>query len=169
METHAHKLFIVDNDEPMAIALRNYLHSKFGTALKIFLFKNGEKCLQNIDEETDLIVMDPSINKPGGRNLLRSIKKISPHTEVILFSNNEDVTSAIESYKKGADVVVSKNTGGIKRMTGFINRVITQPIRRIFGEYSLTAFVFIFIAIFALVGIIAFIFIRFVHINYYHQ
>jgi len=166
MEANALKLFIVDDDKPMAVALKNYLQSKFGQGLRIFLFQDGENCLQNVDDETDLVVMDPEVSNSRGIDILKSIKKINPRTEVIMYSNNQDVATAIESYRKGAADLVTKDERGVSRIAQFIDRVITQPIRRIFGEFSVNKFVVIFLTTFIAIGIVSFVCIKLLHIHF---
>ncbi|MCW3086197.1 MAG: hypothetical protein JWP12_3563 [Bacteroidetes bacterium] len=162
------KLFIVDDDRPMAITLKNFLYSKFGKGLDIFLFNNGEKCLQNLDNNTDIVIMDADAKSMSGQDVVRSIKAISPKTEVIVFSNNQDVAIAIESYKKGAADVVTKDTRGINKITYFINKVITEPIRRLVDEYGVSKFMVIFFSTFITMGIVVYLFIKYVPVYLHH-
>lgn len=165
MEAHALKLYIVDDDQPMAIALKNYLQSKFGKGLKVSLFQSGEKCLQNVDDETDMVVMDPDVEKVHALQLLESIKEINPRTEVVMFSNNDDIVLAIESYRKGAADSVAKNAVGMNKIAHLLDRLIRQPILRIFREFSVKKFTVIFLSTFIIMGIVVWFFIKVLHVH----
>ena len=165
MESHALKLYIVDDDKPMAVALKNYLQSKFGRGLRIFLFQNGEKCLQSVDDETDMVVMDPDVDKAHSLELLQSIKEINPNTEVVMFSNNDDIVMAIESYRKGAADSVAKDEIGMNKIAYLVDRLIRQPILRIFREFSVRKFTVIFLTTFLVMGIVVWFFLKVLHVR----
>src|SRR4051812_4884795 len=117
METQTQKLniFIVDDNKLMDILLKQYLERKFGPNINISVFYDGESCLAKVDKNTNIVILDyflDSINKyaKNGLEILRSIKKINPKTEVIMLSSNEDKSLANESFREGATEYIVKNS-----------------------------------------------------------
>ena len=161
METQKSNLFIVDDDKLIASALGNYLNNRFGTSLNISKFYDGKSCLKNLDDQTNIVILDYNLKEENGLEILKSIKSINPKTEVIMLTNNEDIGTAIESYKKGASGYVVKNTRALNKLTVLINRIITEPLRTMVREYGVNKFMVIFFLTFASVGIVVYLFLKY--------
>lgn len=129
METQGINLFIVDDDKLLVADLRNYLQNKFGGNLKISVFNDGETCLEKIDKDTHIIILDYCLDGKNGLEILKSIKEISPKVEVIMLSGNEDMAIAIEMFRAGAKDYVRKGVGSWGSITNLVNGIIIKPIR----------------------------------------
>jgi DNA-binding NtrC family response regulator len=129
MEAHGLNLFIVDDDRSMVTALKNYLSSKFGARLNISTFTDGESALRNINEDTDVVILDYFLHNKNGNEILRSIKERNPRTEVIMLSGNENLETAIESFKLGAKNYVVKSNKSIKKIAKLINSLFWPPLK----------------------------------------
>lgn len=68
---------------------------------------NGKDCLRELHQKPDLITMDYSLPDMNGAELLKQVQQVNPNIPVVIISAQEDVTTAIELYKKGiADYLV---------------------------------------------------------------
>ena len=156
LKTQGTNLFIVDENKLQATDLRNYLKTKFGVSIDITLFSNGESCLENINEETNIVILDYSFYDKDGLSTLKKIKKINPKTEVIMLSNTEDIVVAVESFRAGAKDYVMKGKGSRKKVTNLIRYILTKPIRILVKEFKVTKFVAAFLLTFVGVGVAVF-------------
>src|SRR6267143_2028228 len=95
-------LFIINDDKLMASGLKHYLERRFGKDLIISTFSTGESALKKINKDTHMVILDYFLENENGNDVLMSIKKTNPETEVIMLSSNEDMGVAIDSFRKGA-------------------------------------------------------------------
>jgi DNA-binding NtrC family response regulator len=137
MKSNKLNVFIVDDDESMIIIVKNHLLKRFGKELNISAFDNGESCLEKMDEQTHVVILDYYLNGKNGLDILQLIKTKNPSTEVIMLSNNDDIVAAIESLKRGAKDYVIKDMGSLKRISALVNRV-SESVRIVPAESRLT-------------------------------
>jgi DNA-binding NtrC family response regulator len=160
MDTQGMNLFIVDDNKLMVSGLRQYLHNRFGHNLNISVFYNGESCLEKVNQKTNFVILDYFLDGENGNEILKSIKLINPKTEVIMLSSNEDIGTAIESFRGGAVDYVIKNDMAWKKLIPHVYRAITEPIRRLAKEYGFSKFTAIFLATFILIGAVVLLFFK---------
>ncbi|MGZ4048776.1 MAG: response regulator [Bacteroidia bacterium] len=114
-------LFIVD-DNPLVVAdLKNYLENRFGDKIRISAFYDGESCLNKIDKDTNIVVLDYFMEGKNGIEILKSIKAVNSNTEVIMLSANEDVAVAIDSFRTGAKDYVIKGMGAWRKIAKLVD------------------------------------------------
>jgi two-component system, OmpR family, response regulator len=147
MKTQELNLFIVDDDKSTAYSLKHYLNDKFGDKLNISTFFDGESCLENIDSETDVVILDYFLNDKNGNEILSSIKKRNPRTEVIMLSGNENLETAIESFKLGAKNYVVKGRNALKKIAKLIRSIMDESVNSL-NEFGVTKFVSVFLVTF---------------------
>lgn len=138
MKAHALNLFIVENDESLAKQLKDYLMRKFGAELNVSLFKNEESCLEMIDRDTHVVILE-NTNDKNGAEMVKDIKDINDKTEVILMSNEENIAESIEAYQAGAKDVVLKSESW-KRIHNTVRVIFMAPIRFIEREMDISTF-----------------------------
>ena len=153
MNTQGLNLFIVDDNLLMLTDLRNYLDNRFGKDLNITTFQTGAGVLKKVDGTTNIVILDYYLENENGNEILKSIKLINPKTEVIMLSGNEDMSIAIESFRKGATDYVVKGNKDMKKLSKIILNIITYPIRILVQEFKVTKFVAIFLLTFVAMGI----------------
>jgi CheY-like chemotaxis protein len=78
-ETHI-VLFVVHDDEMLLETIEDYITRK--TKHTVEVFKTGEECLENIDQEPDVIILDYNLNAvskntANGMKILEAIKKLT--------------------------------------------------------------------------------------------
>jgi len=154
MKTQGLNLFIVDDNKSMVNALKQYLQSRFGVSLKISTFYDGESCLEKVDEDTHIVILDYQMTGKNGIEVLKLIKAINPKTEVIMLSSNNDIVLAIDSFRMGAADYVVKGTSSWRKITQLVNEIITDPIRRMVKEFRVSKFFSIFLLTFAIMAIV---------------
>lgn len=162
METQGLNLFIVDDNKSMVYALKQYLKSRFGGKLKISTFYDGESCLEKINEETDVVILDYFLNGRNGNEILRSIKERNPRTEVIMLSGNENIQTALESYKLGAKNYVVKGQSAWNKITILVENIISHPIR-LFKELGVSDFLSIFLLTFMAMIVVVYLILKLIH------
>jgi DNA-binding NtrC family response regulator len=160
METQGLNLFIVDDNITLLTALELYLKNRFGAGLAISTFVDGETCLEKVDKETHIVILDYFLEGKNGLEVLKSIKAINPKTEVIMLTGNENIALAIESFQAGAKGYVIKGQGSWWKLTQMINRIITEPIRAMVREYGVPKFMIIFFATFITMGLVVYYFLH---------
>lgn len=157
MDTQGINLFIVDDNKLMVTALEQCLKQKFGVSLKISTFYDGESCLEKVDKDTQIVILDYFMEGKNGLEVLKSIKKINPKTEVVMLSKNEDIVLAIETFRAGAKDYVVKGPSAWKKILKVVNMIITEPIRIIVREFGVSVFVATFLLTFVTMGIVVFL------------
>jgi DNA-binding NarL/FixJ family response regulator len=157
-------VFIADEDKIMTAALENDLKQSFGSNIRITIFNEAKKCLENIDDNTHLVIIAYDFTKrkgpANGLEMLKEIKNRHPLTEVVIHSSNDDMGVIIRSLNSGAKGYVIKETNSFSRIRSIIRRRFTEPIRKIITEFGVNKFVTIFITIFVIMGIIVWFFLN---------
>ena len=157
METKEINVFIVDENIIMVNNLKHYLQSRFGSGFNITTFNNGESCLEKMDSNTHIVIMDYSLKGKNGLQILKEIKIINPKTKVIMLSANEDIAVAIELFRSGATDYVVKGKGSLKKISDQIYRILSSPIRILVREFGVSKFMAAFLTTFVTMGIIVFV------------
>lgn len=109
MQSHKINIVIVD-DHPIVIeGLKIMLsHKPFFHLSKTF--NNGGAVIQFIkSNEVDIILLDISLPDISGIQLCEEIKKVSPNTSVIMFSNRSERSIIMQCIQNGASGYLLKN------------------------------------------------------------
>jgi DNA-binding NarL/FixJ family response regulator len=162
METQGINLFIVDDNRLMVTDLKHYLQTRFGVSICVSTFYDGESCLQKVDKDTNIVILDYFLEGKNGLEILKSIKDINPRTEVIMLSSNESIVLAIESFREGAKDYVVKGQGSIRKITRLISHILTEPIRVMVREFGVSKFMATFLLTFITMGITVFTILHYI-------
>src|ERR1043165_6551004 len=111
MKTQGLNLFIVDDNKLMVTDLKHYLQTRFGVGVNISTFYDGESCLEKVDKDTQIVILDYFLEGKNGIEILKAIKLINEKTKVIMLSSNESVALAIEAFRQGVTEYVVKGKG----------------------------------------------------------
>ncbi|MEO6304247.1 MAG: response regulator [Bacteroidia bacterium] len=131
-------LFIVDDNKSMVTVLKLHLQNMFGLGINISTFCDGESCLEKVDKHTEIVILDYLLEGKNGIEILRSIKKINPKTEVIMLSGNNDILLVIESFTSGAIEYVVKGPSSWRKITSLVEQIVTEPTRKLIKEFRLS-------------------------------
>jgi DNA-binding NtrC family response regulator len=154
MEAQKLNLFIVDDNKSMVLALKQYLHDKFNEKLNISTFCDGESCLNNITDDTDVVILDYFLEGKNGNEILKSIKERNPGTEVIMLSSDENLETAIQSFKLGAKNYVVKSNRAWNKINKLVRSVIEGPEKPP-GKFEIPVLISMVLWTFLLIGVIA--------------
>ena len=149
-------LFIVEEDHQVLRGLRRYLVNRCGNRVEISTFLSAARVLQKVDSNTNIVVLKFNLNRDSN-DVLNSIKKINPETAVIMLPTNEEIGTAIETFRSGAIdfAIKGKNTWG--RIKDDIYRILKFPARVMVKHFGLSNNVAAFILAFATMGIVVII------------
>jgi two-component system OmpR family response regulator len=108
------KAFIVD-DDPTFVKILEYELNKAGFT-PFESYESGEECLANLDSKPRIVLLDFSLGGLNGLDVLRSIKKKSPRTDVIMLTAVEDDMVRQKCFEAGATNYIIKDPDGIERL-----------------------------------------------------
>ena len=118
------KIFVVDDDPMLTMALEDYLTRK--TPHQVTVFETGEACLKNLAEGPDVIILDYYLNSihkdaANGMEILQTIKKQLPNAHVIMLFSQERYGIAMQTLIKGAEQYVIKDETAFEKIAGMID------------------------------------------------
>ncbi len=92
---------LVVDDEDIARTNLEYILKKEGYHVSTAV--NGADALEKVlAGEFDLILTDLKMEKMDGMQLVESVKRVSPHTDIVMITGFATVSSAVDALKKGA-------------------------------------------------------------------
>jgi two-component system, OmpR family, response regulator len=120
----AKKIFVVDDNEMLSMALEDYLTRQ--TMHDVQLYKTGEECLKHLREQPDVVILDFNLNSENkdaanGMHILEEIKRINKYIHVIMLSSQEAYGTALQTIRKGAEEYVMKDEGAFKKIVAIID------------------------------------------------
>ena len=118
------RIFVVDDDDMMAMALEDHLTRH--TLHEIHVFTTGEECIRNLRLQPDIIILDYNLNSiekeaADGMKILAAIKKLNKQIPVILFSSQDAYSIALQSINKGATQYVIKDEEAFDKIVAICN------------------------------------------------
>lgn len=118
------KVFIVDDDEMMSMALEDHLTRN--SLHEVHTFTTGEECIKNLRLMPDIIILDYNLNSvekeaANGMKILEAIKKLNREIPVILFSAQDAYSVALQSINKGATQYVIKDENAFDNILELCN------------------------------------------------
>lgn len=120
-------IFLVDDEPIQNEMLKDHISSRFRYQLKTY--ENGEDAIRDLNLNPAMIVLDFHLNShlPNAQNgveVLKKIKELKPHTEVIMLSGQDKIEVAVDSMKHGAYDYVIKGETAFSRIENILNNVI---------------------------------------------
>jgi DNA-binding NtrC family response regulator len=115
------KFFIVDDDVFCAKMHEQHLLSLNYSNIKCF--SNGNDCLNNLNQNPDIIFLDYNIDGITGLEVLKEIKRYNPNIYVIMVSGQQNINIAVDALKYGAFDYIIKDNLVYDKMTLIINNI----------------------------------------------
>ena len=117
------KIFIVDDDEMLTMALSDYLTRELNH--DIHVFHTGEECVKHLDEQPDVVILDFYLNTvekdaANGLQVLEAIRKHLPNSRFIMLSSQESYAKAAQTIQKGAEQYVIKGEDAFEKIARLI-------------------------------------------------
>jgi two-component system, NtrC family, response regulator AtoC len=114
-------IFIVEDDAWYSSMLEYYLALNPDYSIK--KFDNAKSFLSKLHEKPHVVTLDYSLPDSNGDELLKQIKEISPDTQVIIISAQEDVKVALELLRIGAYDYIVKDEDAKDKLWNTINKI----------------------------------------------
>ena len=114
MLREAIRIFVVDDDEIYVARLGHYL--SLNPEYQVKKFYSAKSLTASLHEKPDIITLDYSMPDIKGDALLSQIKELSPESQVIIISGQEDIKVAIDLFKKGVHDYIVKDADTEQRL-----------------------------------------------------
>ena len=106
MTNNSPTVFIVDDEPLLTEMLTDYLKDRYA-GFNIKSFPTGEACLQCLEEQPSVVVLDYYLNSKekeaaNGIDILKEIKKRNKNLPVIMLSSQEGYGTAAQTILYGA-------------------------------------------------------------------
>ncbi|MCB9195830.1 MAG: sigma-54-dependent Fis family transcriptional regulator [Flavobacteriales bacterium] len=102
------KIFVVEDDEWYNKLLVHTL--SLNPDYEVISFNNGRDCLNNLDQNPDIVTIDYRLPDATGEELLEQIKSSNQDISVVIVSEQNEIEVAVNLLKNGAyDYIVKSN------------------------------------------------------------
>jgi len=123
-------VFVVDDDPMFLAMLREHLTEQ-NTDFEIHSFDSGEKCLEKLDLNPQIVVLDyllDSVNQEAanGLEILKEIKAKDEDIHVIILSGQGRFGLAAQTLMKGAYDYVIKEQDAFEKINQMIQRILEE-------------------------------------------
>ncbi|MGZ4034907.1 MAG: response regulator [Bacteroidia bacterium] len=153
METIKKRLvFIVEDNELYSLMLQYSLSND--TVIQCICFKTGEECIQNLDMDPMLVILDFWLPGMNGKETFEQIQQKKPDIPVVMLTRNQDKKLKKEFIKKGVYDYLYKEDDSILQIKKIINSVHDEIIKE--EQNQSTSIKIIFCILFFIAIIIAF-------------
>lgn len=115
------KIFIAEDDRWYAKALQ--YHLALNKDYEVTVYQNGKELLNELHQNPQVITLDYRLPDMNGEMLLKKIKEVSPKTEVLIISGQEDVSIAMDLLTIGAYDYIVKNSDTKKKVWNSILKI----------------------------------------------
>jgi two-component system OmpR family response regulator len=118
------KIFVVDDDEMLTMAMSDYLTREVNHDVRVF--HTGEECAKHLSENPDVVILDFYLNTvdkdaANGLEVLKSIRKHLPNAKFIMLSSQESYSKAAQTIQSGAEEYVIKGEDAFEKIARLIN------------------------------------------------
>ena len=146
-------IFFIEESTIYKDLILGYLHSNKYTDIKVF--KTGDECMNQLNLNPDIIILDYSSGGMSGLEFMRKVKLSHPAIGFIFLSGQNDVEVAVSIMKLGAADYVVKNDKAPARLVKAIEQVIADSKRQKINKgFTIGVFGFFVLLLFLIAGII---------------
>jgi len=121
MLNSSYKIFVVEDDLWYSKYLNHQL--SLNPEYEVKIFNDAKSFLAAMHELPDIITLDYNLPDMNGSEILKKIKSISPNTNVIIISGQEDIQTAINLLKDGAYDYITKDDNTKNRIFNIIQHI----------------------------------------------
>jgi two-component system, NtrC family, response regulator AtoC len=105
------KIFVVDDDQFLGTLYKTSLEKLEN--VEVTHFTSPIECLNNLQQNPDIITIDYLMPEMNGIDLMMKIKNYNDSIQCIMLSGQEELDVVIDTYKKGAIDYIIKNESAI--------------------------------------------------------
>ncbi len=154
-----HRIFLVDDDTKHLLLLKDYLERNSPYSLDINLFSSGENCLEKLNLNPEIIVLDYYLDgiRPGASNgleILKAIRSRNPDTEVVMMSSQDQLQVGLHTLEYGAIDYVIKGETALLRAELVIRRILERRASERFRKAQTRQMTWLYVALVVLALII---------------
>jgi two-component system response regulator HydG len=100
------QILLIDDDESTLSMLSKFFLRQSALVREE---SDGTRALQILQEDIfDVVITDLMLDSVNGIDILKKVKEVAPHTEVIIITGNSSVDSAVQAMKQGAFDYITK-------------------------------------------------------------
>ena len=122
---HIDSVLVIDDEPDMQVALRHSLKKK---GYRVACAKNGAEGLQKFKNHSfELVITDMRMPEMSGMQVLKGIRKLSPHVPVIMMTAYGSVNNAVTAMQTGATDYLQKPFS-LETLTAAIHKVSDKGI-----------------------------------------
>ncbi|MFT5056288.1 MAG: DNA-binding NtrC family response regulator [Pseudoalteromonas distincta] len=114
-------IFIVDDEELILKSTERIL--KILGCEDVRTFNNGQDCVNALNQDPFLILLDYQMDDLNGFDVLRKIKRYNPNTYVIIMSGQSDIANAVDTLKFGAIDYIVKGDHDTAKLLMNLDRI----------------------------------------------
>jgi len=124
-------IFIVEDNELYAKTLKTFLQNRFIDIKEIKIFSIGEMCITELHRKPGIVIMDYFLNAKyeeaqNGLEIIKQIKLLMPKTNIIVLSNQTNVSVILESIKQYDCLYVQKDEEAFDKVEKFIKDIFNR-------------------------------------------
>lgn len=119
-------VFVVENNLIYNRLVSEYLKKQGFSNVKSII--SGEECVQIVGEGThpDIVIQDYSLDGINGLEVLKQVKNISPHSEFIFLTSNENMEVAVNTIKFGAYDYIVKDKMALEKVVYKMRKIVSM-------------------------------------------
>ncbi len=121
MDEKPFKIFVVEDDEWYNRLLVHNL--SLNPDYEIQSFVDGKSCLDNLNQNPDVITLDYRLPDMKGLEVLKQIKHINEDIQVVLISEQDDIEVVVELLQEGAYDYIVKSKDVRERLLNTVNNI----------------------------------------------
>ena len=128
MKTKAHiknKLIFIVEDNDMYSFMLDYLLSNEHT-LRCMRFQKGEECIESMELNPDLIILDYVLPGIDGLETFRKIRMKKPDVPVVVLTGHYDASTAKEFLNEGVYDYMLKEENAVKEVKLLVEKVMDK-------------------------------------------
>jgi two-component system, NtrC family, response regulator AtoC len=124
MASKKYKIFIVDDNNMFLRVIHKFLSANDN--FEVQAIASGRECINRLNEKPDIISLDYTLPDSNGREILEKIMAITPGTQVIIVSGQNDINTAIDLMKLGAYDYIVKGVDTRDKISIAIDKIIEK-------------------------------------------
>jgi DNA-binding NtrC family response regulator len=115
------KIFLVDDD---LFCLNIYQQGiKNLGYVDVSSFSDGKGCIDNLNQRPNVVFLDHNMDNLNGFEVLKRIKSFDPNIYIIMVSAQEDIKTAVSSFKYGVFDYIVKGNNELKKIENVLLRI----------------------------------------------
>lgn len=121
-------IFIVEDNEVYAKSLQTFINTRFPGIEEIKIFRVGEMCLAELENNPGLVIMDYFLNSvyeaaSNGLEIIKQIKELKPQTKIIALSSQDKFSVVQEIIKEYGGYYVQKDEDAFIKVEQLIKEI----------------------------------------------